>query len=82
MGSKQYSQGAGSMASKKPGSREQKKLIYGAGSMIKKAGEQGQKVREQGTWHQKGQGAGNKRDLESKEQFILLMNSKFSTNAN
>ncbi len=72
----QNGQGAGSMASKTPGSREHKKLIYGAGSMVKKAREQGQKVRKQGAWHQKGQGAGSKRDLGSKEQFILLIDSK------
>ena len=56
----QNDQGAGNMASKRPGSREQKKLIYGAGSMVKKPREQGQKVREQGAWHQKGREQGAK----------------------
>ena len=44
--------------------------------MVKKAREQGQKVREQGAWHQKGHGAGSKRDLGGKGQFILLIHSK------
>ena len=40
----QNCQGVRSMVSKKPGSREQNKLIQGAGSMVKKAKEQGQKA--------------------------------------
>ena len=48
------SQGAGS-----------KKLIWGAGNMVKKARKQRQKVREQGAWHHKGQGVRSKRDLGS-----------------
>ena len=48
--------------------------------MVRKDMEQGKKVREQGAWHQKGQGQGAWRKgdlvLGSKEQFILLIDSK------
>ena len=44
--------------------------------MVKKTRKQGQKVSEKGALHQKGQGAGSRRDLGSKEQFILLIYSK------